>query len=43
MEEYQKIVSNNIQDFDNFCDQVGKKAQERGLTETELLEILADE
>jgi len=26
MKEYQKILSNNIRDFQYFCDQVGQKA-----------------
>jgi prevent-host-death family protein len=43
IEEYQKIVSYNIQDFQYFCDRVGQKAEAKGLTESKLLEILADE
>jgi hypothetical protein len=40
--EYQGILSNNVQDFQCFCDRVGQKAEENGLTEEKLLEILAD-
>ncbi|MGI0482875.1 type II toxin-antitoxin system prevent-host-death family antitoxin [Geminocystis sp. CENA526] len=43
IEEYQKIVSYNIQDFQDFCDRIRQKAEAKGLTESKLLEILADE
>lgn len=43
IEEYQKIVSHNIKDFQDFCDRVGQKAEAKGLTENKLSEILADE
>lgn len=43
MEEYQRIVYYNIKDFNDFCDQVGQKAKNKGLTESKLSEILADE
>ncbi len=43
IEEYQKIVSYNIQDFQDFCDGVGRKAEAKGLTQSKFLEILADE
>jgi len=36
------ILSNNVQDFQCFCDRVGQKAQDNGLTEEKLLEILTD-
>ncbi|MFN6383066.1 MAG: hypothetical protein ACK59J_22430 [Pseudanabaena sp.] len=40
--EYQGILSNNVQDFQYFCDRVGQKSEENGLTEEKLLAILAD-
>ncbi len=40
MKEYEKIRKNQIKDFQDFCDEVGKKAQEKGLTEENLLQIL---
>lgn len=40
MKEYQMILANNVKDFQSFCDRVGQKAQDRGLTEEKLLEIL---
>jgi prevent-host-death family protein len=43
MKEYQKILSNNIRDFQYFCDQVGQKAQEKGLTEEKLFDILTND
>jgi hypothetical protein len=42
MKEYQRILANNVKDFQSFCDRVGQKAQDRGLTEEKLLEILTD-
>lgn len=32
-----------INDFHQFCDQVGQQAQEQGLTEEKLAALLADE
>ncbi len=40
--EYQGILSNNVQDFQCFCDRVGQKAEDNDLTEEKLLEILTD-
>ncbi len=42
MKEYQRILSNNVKDFQYFCDRIGQKAQDNGLTEEKLLEILTD-
>ena len=42
MKEYQRILANNVKNFQSFCDRVGQKAQDRGLTEEKLLEILID-
>jgi hypothetical protein len=41
--EYQKILKNNIESFQHFCDRVGLEAENRGLTEEFLFEILNDE
>jgi hypothetical protein len=34
------FISPNVKDFQYFCDRIGQKAQDRGLTEEKLLEIL---
>ena len=43
MTEYQKILKNNIESFQDFCDRVGLEAENKGLTEALLFEILKDE
>jgi len=43
MTEYQKILKNNIESFQDFCDRVGLEAENQGLTEALLFEILKDE
>ena len=40
IKEYQRILANNVKDFQYFCDHIGQKAQDRGLTEEKLLKIL---
>jgi len=42
IKEYQRILSNNVKDFQYFCDRIGQKTQDSGLTEEKLLEILTD-
>ncbi len=42
VEDYQRITRINIQEFQLFRDNIGKKAQKRGLTEDKLNELLSD-
>ena len=41
IEDYKRITRTNIQEFQQFRDNVGKKAQKRGLTEDKLNELLS--
>ena len=43
IEDYQRITRGNIQEFQQFRDDVGKKAQKRGLTQDKLNELLNDD
>ena len=43
IEDYQRITRTNIQEFQQFRDEVGKKAQNRSLTEEKLNELLNDD
>lgn len=43
IEDYQRITRINIQEFQEFRDSIGKKAQKRGLTEDKLNELLSDD
>ena len=40
--EYQRLRGMNISEFEQFCDQIGKVAASRGLSEEKLAEILAE-
>ncbi len=40
--EYDRLRGLNIKDFEQFCDQVGKKADDMGLTEKKLDELLEE-
>jgi prevent-host-death family protein len=40
MEDYQRLTMANIQEFQQFRENMGRKAQERGLTEDKLNELL---
>lgn len=42
-QEYGRLRALNIDEFQRFCDQIGARAVERGLTEEKLAEILVDE
>lgn len=42
MEDYQRITRINIQEFQQFRENIGREAQERGLTEDKLNELLSD-
>lgn len=41
IEDYQRLTQANLQEFQVFREKMGQKAQERGLTEDKLNEILA--
>lgn len=41
--EYDRLRGLNIAEFQQFCDQVGRKAVERGLTEKKLAALLAND
>ncbi|MBE9054588.1 type II toxin-antitoxin system Phd/YefM family antitoxin [Sphaerospermopsis sp. LEGE 08334] len=43
IEEYQRIMRINIQEFQKFRENIGRKAQERGLTEDKLNEMLSND
>lgn len=41
-EEYDRLRTRNLAEFDRFCDRIAEGAAVRGLTEEKLAEILAD-
>lgn len=41
-DEYQRLRSLNVEEFEVFCDRIAARAAERGLNEAKLAEILAD-
>lgn len=41
MEEYERLVNLNVAEFQRFSDRVGAKAQEAGMTEGVLQELLS--
>ncbi len=43
MHDYERLTAINTTDFQDFCDRVGRRAVERGLTEAKLEELLNDE
>jgi prevent-host-death family protein len=43
IEDYQRITRINIQEFQQFRQSIGRKAQERGLTEDKLNELLSND
>lgn len=42
MAEYQKLTRLNVEEFQHFCDLVGERAAERGLSGEKLADLLAD-
>ena len=43
IEDYQRLTQANLQEFQLFREKIGHKAQERGLIEEKLNEILAED
>lgn len=43
MQEYQKLTALNLDDFEKFCDLMGRQAGEKGLTQEKLKEILSED
>lgn len=41
-QEYEKLRRLNINEFQRFCDEIGKRAAARGMTEEKLNELLGD-
>lgn len=41
--EYQRLVRLNVDEFQRFCDQVGRKAESAGLTQEKLGRLLKDD
>ncbi len=41
--DYERLTRVNVQAFQRFCDQVGTRAEQRGLTEEKLAELLSDD
>lgn len=42
MAEYEKLTRLNVEEFQRFCDLVGERAEERGLTEDKLSDLFVD-
>jgi hypothetical protein len=42
-DDYRRLVRLNIDEFQRFCDQVGKNAESAGLTQEKLDQLLVDE
>lgn len=40
VQDYERLTALNIEEFERFCDRVGRRAQKRGLTESKLNSIL---
>lgn len=42
MAEYERLAHHNVVEFQRFCDEVGRRARARGLTEETLAHLLDD-
>ncbi len=42
-EEYDRIRGARVEEFQRFCERVGRKAQKKGLTQAKLAALLADD
>lgn len=40
VQDYERLTALNIEEFERFCDRVGRRAQKRGLTKSNLNSIL---
>ncbi len=40
--DYERLTRLNVEEFQRFCDMVGERAAERGMTEEKLAELLGD-
>lgn len=43
IDEYQRLARFNVAEFQRFCDAVGLKSQETGLTENQLADLLSND
>lgn len=43
MRDYERLTAVNVADFQEYCDRISKRAQERGLTKDQLNTLLRDE
>lgn len=43
VEEYERLTRLNVAEFQQFCDRIGARAHQAGLTEERLNELLADD
>lgn len=41
--DYERLRALNVEEFERFCDRIGERAAARGLTESALADLLADE
>ena len=41
--EYERLHGLNVQEFERFCDSMGERVRERGLSDEALNELLADD
>ena len=40
VQDYERLTALNIEEFERFCDRVGRRAKKRGLTESKLNKFL---
>ena len=43
IKDYESLRSTSVEDFQHFCDEVGQKAESRGMTEEKLRQILSED
>ena len=43
MRDYNRLTAVNVADFQEYCDRISQRAQERGLTEDHLTTLLKDD
>lgn len=42
-EDYRKLTLDKVEEFNRFCDMIGKRVAARGLTDEKLAELLAED